>query len=513
MRIKNSILNIISGCLCYIVVIISGFLIKPIFIDAFGTDYDGIDFTFSTFISILEVIELGLGMSIIYKFYEPISKKDFIKISSILKFLRKSYFVIIFLVSTFGIIFSIFAVKNVHAHSDISKLWLFKIFFLYLIDLICSYVYYHKRIMIIADQHFRTIMLTRTICLSILFFAHITILKLFKSFELFLVAKIISRLAESLIISYKFDHQYKHLDIKNAIKIDDEEKKDIIKTMKAMFLHKIGGMSLRQISSFIISSFFSLTVRSIYNRYILIVSSLWGISMEFFNGTVASFGNLLNEDKKEKVEQNLNVIIFLNFLIYSSFCCAFFSSSEPFMKFWIPDRLHFDTITNIMITIYLYVYGMRQGIDMVKSAAGIYVQGRYFPILESVANFVLSFFLASKMGLKGVILGNIVSCMCIPFFANSFLLYKIIFNKYPIEYYRKYIIYTFITSIEIFITHFCSKLLYFNSFLFQSLINAIISLIISTVMNIIIFYKSKEFIHLKVIFKEVLSKIVEKIKC
>ena len=512
MRIQNSILNIISGCLCYTIVIISGFLIKPIFIDSFGTDYDGIDFTFSTFISILEIVELGLGMSIIYKFYEPIAKKDFIKISSILKFLRKSYFIIISLVSIFGVIFSVFAVRNIHAHSDISKMWLFKIFFLYLVDLICSYIYYHKRIMIIADQHFRTIMLTRTMCLTILFFAQITILKIFKSFEFFLIAKIISRISESFIISYKFNQRYKYLNIHNAIKINDEEKKDIIETMKAMFLHKIGGMSLKQISGFIISSFFPLMIRSVYNRYVLIVSSIWGISMEFFNGTVASFGNLLNEDKKEKIEQNFNVIIFFNFLIYSSFCCAFFSSSEPFMKFWIPDHLHFDVVTNLMITLYLYVYGMRQGIDMVKSAAGIYVQGKYFPILESIMNFILSFFLASKIGLRGVILGNIVSCMCVPFFVNSSLLYKIVFGKNPLGYYKKYLIYTFITSIEIFITYFCSKLLYFNSFLFQSLINAIISLIISTFMNIIIFYKSKELVHLKVIFKEVLSKFVKEIK-
>lgn len=512
MRIKNSLLNIISGCLCYAVVIISGFLIKPIFIKSFGTDYDGIDFTFGTFISILEIVELGLGMSIVYKFYDPIAKKNFIKISSILKFLRKAYLIIILLVSLLGICFSVFAVKNVHVHSNISQLWLFKIFFLYLIDLICSYVYYYKRVMIIADQHFRTIMITRAICLLSLFFAQVFILNVFKSLELFLIAKIISRISESLIISYKFDREYKHLDIKGATKIDDEEKREIIRTMKAMFFHKIGGMSLRQISGFIVSSFFSLTIRSIYNRYILIITSLWGISTEFFNGTMASFGNLLNEDKKDKVEQNLNVIIFLNFLIYSSFCCAFFSSSEPFMKFWLPDHLHFDTITNILLTTYLYVYGTRQGIEMVKVVAGIYVQGRYFPILESIVNFALSFVLASKIGIKGVIIGNITSCICIPFFVNSSLLYKIVFNKSPFRYYKKYFVYTILAALEVFITHFCLSFFRFKSFLVQSLISAIMCLIISTVINIIIFYRTKEFIHLKVIADEIFSKIIKKNK-
>ena len=227
---------------------------------------------------------------------------------------------------------------------------------------------------------------------------------------------------------------------------------------------------------------------------------------------MASFGNLLNEDKKDKVEKNLNVIVFLNFLIYSAFCCAFFSSSEPFMKFWLPDHLHFDIVTNILLTIYLYVYGTRQGIEMVKVVAGIYVQGRYFPILESIVNFAVSFILASKIGIKGVILGNIISCICIPFFVNSSLLYKIVFNKYPFEYYKKYFMYTALTLLEVFITHFCLSFFHFKSFLVQSLINAIICLIISIIINIIIFYRTREFIHLKVIAYEIFSKIIKKNK-
>ena len=43
------------------------------------------------------------------------------------------------------------------------------------------------------------------------------------------------------------------------------------------------------------------------------------------------------------------------------------------------------------------------------------------------------------LGIIGAIIGNIVSCMPVPFFSGSYLLYKIVFNKRPFAYYKKYI--------------------------------------------------------------------------
>ena len=148
---------------------------------------------------------------------------------------------------------------------------------------------------------------------------------------------------------------------------------------------------------------------------------------------------------------------------------------------------------------------------MVKSAAGIYVQGKYFPLLECALNFVLSYFLASKIGIIGAIIGNIVSCMSVPFFSCSYLLYKIVFNKRPFEYYKKYIIYTIVTFFEVFLGYYASKLYTFESFFVQSVVNAFICLIISISINIIVFCKMEEFIHLKNIFKEVFYKLKSKL--
>lgn len=140
---------------------------------------------------------------------------------------------------------------------------------------------------------------------------------------------------------------------------------------------------------------------------------------------------------------------------------------------------------------------------MVKTSAGIYIQDRHFPLLECIVNFVSSYFLAMKFGLKGAIIGSIISSMLVSFFSQPFFSYKIIFNKKPTKFYFKYLIYTLFSFSEIFICYYFSSLININSDFTQMLVNSILCLIISSFMNIIFFHKTKEFKHLISAFREV----------
>jgi len=484
---------------------VTSFFIRRIFTEMLGLDLVGIDGRFSEFVSILAVVELGLGTGMIYKLYEPISKKNWIKVSSVLKFLKNSYFVIMILLPLLGILFAFFMVNTIR--ENFSKIWLLKIFFLYVIDAVCSYIYFHKRVMIIADQKSRITNVIKIFCTILIFFFQIFLLKIFKSFELYLIIKIIFRIIENFIVSYKFNKNYYFLDVKNASNFDKNEKIDIIKNIKAMLFHKIGGASLRQISTIVISLFISLRESGIYYNYMLIISALWGISFEFFNSVMASFGNLLNTENKEKIEENFNALFMINFFIYSFFCSAFFTISEPFMKIWITsDHSVFKICTVVLIVFYLYVYGMRQCIDMAKTSAGIYIPDRYFPILECITNLLISFFLAKKFFINGILIGNILTIILISFFSQPFFLYKIIFNKKPWRYYKKYIIYTFITVFEVLICHFCVNLIHLNSNILQIAINFILCLIIPNSINIMLFHGKKEFSYIKKLVVDLKSK-------
>lgn len=492
MRTRNSLLNIIYNCMCYFVLMISGLILKKLFVSSIGMQCIGIDARFTDYVSILSIIELSLGMNFIYKLYDPIANRDIERLSIILSFLKKSYIIIAICIVILGIPFSLFAVNSIK--ENYNKLWLLRIFLLYLLDSICSYFYYHKRVMIIANQNSRIIGIIRSCCVIVLTVVQIFILKIFKSFELYIIAKIFSRITENIFISIKFNQKYNIINTNKKLNFSKQKKNEIIQSIKAMLFHKIGAAGLNQISSVIFGLVsLSLLENGIYSNYMLIVMALLGISSEFFRGIIASFGNLLNTERKEKVEDNFNTIFLINFLIYSFFCSSFLCLVDPFMKIWISESGScFGLYTTIFIVINLYIYGMRQSIGMAKESAGIFVQDRYFPILETILNFSVSYFLTKKIGISGVIIGSIISAL-VSFFTYPIFVYKILFNKKPLKYYKKYFLYMIITVIETTFCYFSTRIFSFESILQQLAINSVICLIIPNIMNIILFYRTREF--------------------
>ena len=495
MRTRNSILNIISNCFCFSLVIITGLIVRRVFADNLGMKYLGVSGRFTDYVTMLTIFESGLGMNLVCKLYDPISKKNWQKISLVISLIKKSYIIISILVIIFGIPLCFFAVNSLQEGFD--KGWLIRIFFLHLTDVICSYVYNHKKMMLVADQKARSVENIRSVCLIFLSIIQIFILKFFKSFELFILAKIVSRLSEAFASSFVFRKNYKNVNTKNKLIFDNYQKKEIFSRVKSSFFHKIGEVGLGQIPTLIFTIVpFSVYENAIYYNYILIVKALLGISMKFFSGITASFGDLLNSEREEKVEKNFDVIFLINFFIYSFFCCSFFCISNPFMKIWIPQENAIFAIHIVLaLTINLYIYGMRQSSAMAKEAAGIYVQDRYFPIIEAIVNFLLSYFLSIKLGTLGVIIGSSVSGL-IPVVTNPFFVYKIVFGKTPLEYYKKYFSYTMITAVEVSLCYYLTTTFIFKSAFMQLLMNISLCFVIPNAINVIVFCRTREFSHI-----------------
>lgn len=60
------------------------------------------------------------------------------------------------------------------------------------------------------------------------------------------------------------------------------------------------------------------------------------------------------------------------------------------MELWIGKDAAFSVEIVLLITVYLYLMGMRQSVFMARSSAGLYRQDRWFAIGEAVLNLVLS---------------------------------------------------------------------------------------------------------------------------
>ena len=493
MRTKNSMINIVVSIISYAIVMLGGVVTRKVFIYSLGLEINGVDGSFVDIVNALAIVEMGLGVGIVYTLYKPISEGDWPKISSILSFLKKSYMLIAAIVLGLGIVLS-FSVAYVNEY--FSKGWLSGIFMLYVADILSSYLFSHKRALFIADQKNYVNNAIHIFAQVFLFVSQVLVLNVFKSFELYLICKIIFRLAEHVTISILFDRKYKSLiNLKKAQRLTKFEKKGFFRNIKALLFHKIAGFSLTSTSSFLILKFVSPRDNGIYRNYILIFNALISVSNEFFNGIIASFGNLLSTESKEKIYNNFKILYFINFLIYSFFTVSFFNLINPFIAVWIPER---DAVFPIFIvawlSAYLYTFGIRQSLLMVKVSAGIYNPDKYFAILEAIVTFGLSLVLVQKIGIIGILVGNITSMMLIPNITQPYLVYNMVFkNKELKRYYLKYVIYAALTVIYTYISFLlCSRINVGNDWL-KLLCNLVVCLAVPNLMNIVIFYKTDEF--------------------
>lgn len=513
MRTKNSMINIIISCVSYGIIMVSSFVTRKIFADILGLEMVGIEGTFLNVVNALAIVELGIGVGIVYKLYKPIAEKNWDQVAMVLCFLRKCYIFIAAAVFAFGIISAYFVVLPIK--EDFSKLWLAQIFILYVIDVVASYLYSHKRAMFIGDQKNYVNNTIHIFVQIFLFVFQIAILKIFASFEAYLVCKIFFRLAENVAISYKFNRQYSFINLKTKTLMPEIEKKDLFKNIKALLFHKIAGFGATTVSSLVIVYFVSLRETGIYFNYTLIVTALTTVTNEIFNGIIASFGNLLNTESRKKVYDNFNVLYFLNFLLYSFIVSAFICLVTPFMGIWTGEGSAFNLYITVSIAGYLYIYGIRQSLGMVKMGAGIYDPDKYMAVLGSVITLISSLILVRYFGIAGVMFGNIIGIMSVPYWVQPYLVYDEVFKKRVKSYHYKFALYTALTSLYAYITYVACDWVFNHGsavsfiagglassihvpendsrFIAQIAVNGIICLIIPNILNLIIFYRTSEF--------------------
>ena len=214
MRVKNSLKNMVVAFITNGLTIIIGLLAQAVFIKVLNDEYLGINGLFNNIISMLGIVELGIGSAIIYNLYKPVYEKDNLKINALMNFYKKSYNIIAIIVLLLGISllpFLDFFVKDVTISININLVYI-----LFIIDVFCSYLLSYKRSIINANQKNYLVNLIHVGYLILLNAFQIMILVLTHNYYIYLVIKIIMRLLENIILSMLADILYPYLNNKDA---------------------------------------------------------------------------------------------------------------------------------------------------------------------------------------------------------------------------------------------------------------------------------------------------------
>ncbi len=511
MRTSNSIKNIYFSILTQIVITLLGFISRKVFLDSLGTEYLGVNGLLTNVLSMLSLVEGGIGASITYNLYKPLAERDEEKIVALIQLYKKLYSILAILI--FLLSLTLYPFLNILMKDTEDVTFIGLIYFIFVIKNVISYLNAHKWSLINADQKGYILTKYNLLFNIITTITKIAVLTTTGNYIMFLLMEVSIFVIQNLWNGRVVNKRYPYIKTNIKYKVEKNIENNLIKNVKALFLHNIGSYCVYGTDNLLISSFISVKAVGLYSNYTMIIGQLSGLLTPILGGISASVGNLIATESEEKNFEVFKVVYLVNFWIYS-FCAIFlYNLMNPFIDWWLGKGLLLNQLTIIVILLNFYLSGMRSSVITFKTKAGIFSEDKYVPLIEAVINLASSIVLVKYFGISGIFIGTTISTVTIPLWTQSKLVYNKVFGKSVIEYFKKYIFYIILTVITgIITTTMCTLFVPWSGFL-ALIVKGIICVGSVNLIYLFIFCKTEEFKYLIKVLKMQIrnNKILKKI--
>lgn len=508
MRVKNSIKNIYYSMLIQICMTLLGFISRRVFINNLDIEYLGVNGLLTNILSMLSLVEGGIGASIVYNMYKPLAEDDKVTIIALVQLYKKLYIFVAAIIFVISLVIYPFLGKIINNSASVSYITI--IYFIFVAKNIVSYLNAHKWSLINADQK-GYILNKYNLRFNIgTYIIKILVLQITKNYVLYIIIEFIISLIQTIWNGSIVNKQYSYIKTAEKYIVDKKIKNNLIMNVKAIMFHNIGGYIVTGIDNILISALVNIKYVGLYSNYTMVMNQLSGILTQVLNGIGASVGNLIATEDSDKSYIIFKITNFINFWIYSFSVIFLYNLLEPFIDWWLGKGLLLDKMTFIVVLLNYYLSGMRNTVLTFKSKAGIFDEDKYFPLLEAIINLIGSLILVKHFGLAGIFLGTTISTLVIPMWIQPKLVFNKIFNLSSKEYYKKYFLYAVVTIIIGYITTiFCSVVKIDNLFL-SLIIKGFICIIITNSLYLILFSKTEEIKYLYNTINPIIKKIKSK---
>ena len=205
-RTINASKNASSAFLNKFVILLLAFISRRFFIKYIGVHYLGINGLFANILTLLAMADLGLGTAMNVSLYKPIAEGDTRKISALLNYFRRIYYVIAAAVMGIGLSLIPFLKYIVNMDQNIPHLYLYYV--LFVAKSAISYLFVYKSSIIKADQRQYTVNSVDVYVNIIKVILEIIAICLFKNYLIYLLLEVGGVVAHNLAISYIADKSY-----------------------------------------------------------------------------------------------------------------------------------------------------------------------------------------------------------------------------------------------------------------------------------------------------------------
>lgn len=505
MRVENSLKNISTGLFGQLITYILSFIVRTVFIITLGKTYLGVNGLFSNVLNLFSFAELGIGTAIVYNLYKPLADNDWEKIKAYINFYKKAYIRIGLIVLLIGAVFTPFLPYIIKENVSIPNITI--IYLLFVLNSTIGYFFSYKFSIVTASQKGYILTVAGYFFNVLSSVLQLIILLTTKNYILVLCMQVGISFAQNWYFSYKATKLYPQLNYLKDAKLNKEELQQIFKNVKALVIYRIGGILVSSTDNIIIAMFVGVAFVGLYSNYLLLIAAVGTLLSIIFNSLTASIGNLNATEGNEKKYFMFRVVNLANFWMYGFSSIFILVTTSPFIKIWIGNDFVMSWEVVLVIALNVYLEGMLGAIWVYRETMGLFVYGRYRPLISAAVNLIFSVVLVRKFGIVGVFIGTTITRVFTNAWFDPYIVFKHGF-KLPVKGY--YILY--LKFLAIFIGSSSLVMVIVNKFfIFNSILNVIgigiTSIVIPNIIFFIIFRKTKEFQYLFNILKKIFNNI------
>ena len=509
-RTEYSVLFWFCGLGGYFLNTVIGYICRIIFVRCLAAEYLGINGLFSNILSMLSLVELGIGSAMGYALYQPLAKDDKEKITSLMALYKKSYNIIGIVVALLGIMMiPLLQYIIVKPQQIVENIYI--IYLVYLFNTASSYFFSYRSALLIAAQKNYIVSGVNYAITTIVSIIQIPILLITQNFMIYLICQSIGVFINNVIVSMWAKHDYPYIEKKNVKPITKKEKRQMAVNIKALTINKIAAMLVNNTDNIVITYFNGLISTGVISNYTLLTGTLGSITSQLFNGITASVGNVNAVENNKKKYNFFRILNLANFWIYGWCCIGIFLVSGEIVKICFGQKFVLDMQIPLVLAINFYLVGMNNAVLIYKNAMGLFKYGQYLLILTAMINLVLDVILGKMWGMFGIFLATIIARVLTNTWYEPYAVFKYGLEKNFKEYIKIFLEYVVVL---IFTGAVCYVLCGFCKY--NNIINLILKVIICSIIPNIVFYmcygKTQEGKYLIGAIKKIITGVIKKVK-
>lgn len=428
----------------YCINLILQFFSRKIFLDCLGSELLGLNTTAQNLLQFLNLAESGIGAAIAFALYKPLSKGNREEIVEIVSLQGWFYRWVGFFVIA-GSLILMFFFPWIFAKAQVPLIYTYGTFTAFLISALLGYFVNYKIVVLSADQKdFKITSRTQTTKSVKVLCQMYAVLTFEHGYVWWMLIEAITAVVSAMILNQCVKQEYSWLktDVSRG-RLLRKKYAFILRKIKQLFFHKIGGFVLGQTTPLVIFAFSNLTIVAIYGNYLVIMGGCLALVEAFSRGFYAGVGNLVSEGNEKSIMQTFWKIITFKLFLAGMIVSGILIMSESFICLWVGHEYVMSTLPLIIMTASLFIQMTRTS-DMFLSAYGLF-QDIWAPVVESLLNLGLSVFLGFLWGLEGILMGVLLSQIIIVNTWKVYFLYKEAFknssfSEYILSYTKKMMI-------------------------------------------------------------------------